>query len=335
MANVIIGIHGLGNKPSKQTLEEWWIKSMQEGLIANNFKTTLPKFELVYWADIMYDLPLDETIIDVEHPLHIDEKYQPAPKYFMAEDHSMRKKIVDFLNRQLNRIFLNDDFSLNYSYITDIIVNKYFRDLEIYYTENCSDLSDKSCKAKDLIKGRLLAILEKYKNDNIMLVSHSMGSIIAFDVLSFDAPHIPVRTFVTMGSPLGLPIVISKIAAEEKRRLNDYNHMVTPPSVTKNWYNFADITDKIAFNYKLAESFSQNEQNVEPEDFLVENNYESNGKRNPHKSFGYLRTNEFAQILNDFIQEEKLSIKQRVLRKTTRIIDNVKAQIKAQVKSNI
>lgn len=331
MANVIIGIHGLGNKPSKQTLENWWLNSIQEGLVSNNFKSELPKFELVYWADIMYDNPLDEAITDVEHPLYIDEKYLLAPKYFMAEDHSMRKKIVDFLNRQLNRIFLNNDFSLNYSYITDIIVSKYFKDLEIYYTENCIDQSDKNCKAKDLIKGRLLAMLEKYKDDDIMLISHSMGSIIAFDVLNFDASHIPIKTFVTMGSPLGLPVVISKIAAEAKRRLNGDNHMVTPPSVTKNWFNFADITDKIAFNYKLAESFSKNKNSIDPTDFLIVNNYESFGKRNPHKSYGYLRTPEFAKILNDFILDEKLSIKQKFIRKTTRIIDNVKAQIEAQI----
>ena len=32
MARVIIGVHGLGNKPDKDTLYEWWRLSMMEGI---------------------------------------------------------------------------------------------------------------------------------------------------------------------------------------------------------------------------------------------------------------------------------------------------------------
>jgi len=32
MANIIIGIHGLGNKPSRHFLEYWWKLAMEEGL---------------------------------------------------------------------------------------------------------------------------------------------------------------------------------------------------------------------------------------------------------------------------------------------------------------
>ncbi len=327
MANVIIGIHGLGNKPPKDLLEQWWKLAMMEGLKANNYNSVLPKFELVYWADILHNKPLSPSENDKDSPCFLNEPYIIASKEFPIENHSTRKKIIDFIGKQINKIFLNEDLSLNYSSLTDAILSKYFKDLDIYYTQNC-DLENASvCKAKELINQRLLQVLEKYKYYEIMLISHSMGSIIAFEVLNFDAPKININYLVTIGSPLGLPVVISKIAAEQKEKLLGENHMNTPPPVKKYWYNFSDILDNVAFNYKLADDFHENERGIKPIDFLVVNNYEINGKRNPHKSFGYLRTPEFAKVLNDFILAEKLSLKQKIIRKTKRIIHHIKAEL--------
>ena len=53
-ASVVIGIHGLKNKPEKNLLTRWWVMSLQEGL-QRNFGLASPlAFELVYWADIQY-----------------------------------------------------------------------------------------------------------------------------------------------------------------------------------------------------------------------------------------------------------------------------------------
>ena len=331
MANVIIGIHGLGNKPYKRLLEYWWKSAMIEGLKNNQYKTALPKFEMVYWADILHNHPLSLSGKLKGSPGYLKEKYTKSSPSFVAESHNTRIKILNYLNQQLNRIFLNDDFTLNYTFITDAIVRNYFYDLEVYYTENCTIENETICKAKDLIKKRLLVLLEKYKDDEIMLISHSMGSIIAFDVLSFLAPQIPVKTLVTMGSPLGLPIVISKIAAEQKRRLNGENHMITPPSVRQNWYNFSDILDKVAFNYQLNDDFTENSYGVKPVDFLVVNNYEINGNRNPHKSYGYLRTPEFSKILNEFIQAESLTLQEKFVRKTKQFFSRAKTKLNIQI----
>ena len=331
MANVIIGIHGLGNKPPKPLLERWWRLAMIEGLKYYGFTPVLPKFELVYWADIVHKKALNESEKDINSPYYIDEKYTKAPENFPMEDHHTRKKLVDFLGRQMNRIFLNDDLSLNYSFITDAIVRKYFNDLEIYYEENYTKENGQTCKANEVIRERLLMKLEEHKDDEIMLISHSMGSIIAFDVLMFVAPQIRINTFVTAGAPLGIPVIISKIASEQKKRGNLTNHMTTPPGILKNWNNFSDILDKVAFNYKLSDDFSENSLGVKPVDFLVINNYEMNGIRNPHKSYGYLRTTEFSKVLNEFIQSERLTIKEKVIRKTKQVINNVKTHISIQI----
>ncbi|HUX95732.1 MAG TPA: hypothetical protein VMV47_08365 [Bacteroidales bacterium] len=327
MANVIIGIHGLGNKPPKPLLEHWWKLAVTEGLRNNKYNTVLPEFEMVFWADIIHDKALSESDKDINSLYYIDEEYTEAPANFLVTEHSTRKKLVDFLGKQLNRIFLNDDLTLNYSFITDAIVDKYFKDLEVYYMGNCTSEDGHSCKVNDLIKKRLLKILEEHRNDDIMLISHSMGSIIAYDVLTFSAPHIRINTFITMGSPLGLPVVISKIAAEQRQQGNKDNLMTTPSCIIKNWFNFSDILDKVALNYKLSDDFTENNHGVKPVDFMVVNDYEINGFRNPHKSFGYLRTPEFSKILNDFILAERLTIKQKVMRRIVEYIDKIKSKI--------
>jgi hypothetical protein len=327
MANVIIGIHGLGNKPPKQILESWWKLAMAEGLSTNNYKNLLPKFEMVFWADILHEKRLDVNETDVNSPLYLDERYAPAPEYFPVEDHSTRKMLVDYLGRQINRMFLNEDLSLNYTFITDSIISRYFRDLEIYYSEDSNPENTPIQKANVLIRERLYNKLLEHKNDEIMLISHSMGSIIAYDVLTFLAPDIKINTFVTMGSPLSFPVIISKIASEQRKRNINNVRLTTPERITKNWFNFSDILDKIAFNYALSNDFLPNQSGIKPIDYLVTNNYVLNDIRNPHKSFGYLRTPEFSKILNDFILSEKINLGQKVVRKVTRFINNIKSKV--------
>lgn len=320
MDSVIIGIHGLGNKPPEPLLRKWWELSMTEGLRSGNFKSVLPNFEMVVWSDILYDKSLDVNEKNVESPYFIDEKYTKASGDFTVEDYITRIKIVDYLGKQMNRIFLNGDLSLNYSFISDAIISRYFKDLEVYYYGDSASTSGKQ-NVKELIRARLFKKLNEHRKDNIMLIGHSMGSIIAYDVMTFLASDININTFITIGSPLGLPVIKSKIAAEQKERgCSESTVLKTPPGITQKWYNFSDIFDKVAFNYKLSDHYSSNSHGVSPNDFLIINNYEINGKRNPHKSFGYLRTPEFAKVLNDFTIAAKPSFGQRSIQKILRLI---------------
>ena len=326
MANVIIAIHGLGNKPPLKLLEHWWKLAMMEGLRSLNLKPVFPKFELVYWADILHEKPLRLSEKNIKSPFYMGEKYVKAPADFPAEDHSTRRKVVDYLGRQMNRIFLNEDLSLNYSFISDAIISKYFKDLEIYYTETPISANYDGRKANELIKERLAVKLMAHRDDDIMLISHSMGSVIAFDVLTGLSPDIRINTFITIGSPLGFPFIISKIASGQKHEGNHTSHVITPGSILKHWYNYSDILDKVAFNYKLSDDFSENGFGVKPVDFIVVNNYEVNGIRNPHKSYGYLRTPEFANILNEFILSEELTLEQKISRRFVHFIHYLKTQ---------
>jgi len=80
-----------------------------------------------------------------------------------------------------------------------------------------------------------------------MVIEHSMGSIIAHDVLGRlgrDGPQFSVDHFVTIGSPLGMPHVKYKIRQE--------NDLVHTPSIVGRWTNFADRRDVVAVVAKLS-----------------------------------------------------------------------------------
>ena len=305
MSKIIIGIHGLGNKPSKKTLEKWWINSITEGLERINKKGIKFKFELIYWADVLNGKPLDETIVDKEDPYYLQEKYNPAPYNFHPKPHPYRKKILGFLEKQLDKILLNKDLSPKYSFISEVIIHKYFKELEIYYTGERFDANNIKCTVKSLIRNKAAEVLEKYEDDDIMLVAHSMGSIVAYDVLTFILPELDIETFVTMGSPLGLPIIMSKIAAEQAINQQVTEKLTTPPGIKRSWFNFSDLEDKIAMNYNLGDDYNENPNGVRATDLIVNNDYEINGVRNPHKSYGYLRVPEFAKVIYDFIEKKE------------------------------
>ena len=182
MSKVIIGIHGLGNKPRAELLKEWWLLAISEGL-KNNISGKYPKFkfEMVYWADVFHENPKDENCVDPDSEYFLHEKYEPKQMEVQSEKHAVRKKIMDAALIQINKIFLNDDYSLNFTGLNDLIIETYFKDLDAYYN---SKPDEKINTAKTSLHNRLKDLLLLHKKDDILLIAHSMGSIVAFDVLT-------------------------------------------------------------------------------------------------------------------------------------------------------
>lgn len=130
-----------------------------------------------------------------------------------------------------------------------------------------------------------------------MLIAHSMGSIIAYEVLR-DAgralPGLQISRFVTAGSPLGLAAVKEIVAAP-----------LRVPECVARWSNFADPRDRVArWDTCLSEDYRANSSGVTISDQLVINGYVSpSGKPNPHKIYGYLRTPEISELIAGFVTE--------------------------------
>lgn len=294
----------MGNKVDEKILEDWWRRALVEGLQKQSLTGTPPEFQfkMIYWADIMHPDPLDVSVTDPANPYFVDEQYTRSAPGQERRFYRFRKILLRILGKQLNRIFLNEDFTLSFSFIPDYFISRYFLDLDIYYKEDCQEEDPETCLKKELIKQRLADALEAHKKDEVMLIAHSMGSIVAFDVLSFFAPESRLHTLLTIGSPLGLPLIVSRIAAQYKTDPRGIKEMVTPPGIYGNWFNMYDLFDRITLGYNLSRKYKFNKYAIRPRDLSVTNDYHNHEDvHNPHKSYGYLRTKEVTRVLVDFL----------------------------------
>lgn len=102
----------------------------------------------------------------------------------------------------------------------------------------------------------------------IVLVAHSLGSLVAYDYLSSRADSVLVNRFVTIGSMLGSPVL---------RRLligGDSTDTLSRPASAKDWINIYNEQDQIAGPVAVGRDISTNPPPDEPD---------------PHEMVGYLR----------------------------------------------
>ncbi len=309
MTKTIIGIHGLANKPEKPLLEQWWKDSIHEGLKVNcavdnpNFN-----FRLVYWADLLYKYPVHQDSNFSFDKLYNDEPYTPAAPGALR---SYKESLADKLRSGALGLFgdgadaLKEHFGMNA--LTDWLLDKLLKDLAFYYDNDRKILNRAGSMelARNVLKSELKTAIREEKNQQIMVVAHSMGSIIGYDALrdlGQSDPDIRVSHLVTIGSPLGLPHVRGKIIKER----NGGAQVRTPSIIGKSWLNFADKKDPVAMDVHLRNDYDKNANGVQVVDDLVANDYVEPGKpdkHNHHKSYGYLRTPEFSNHLKAFLDQ--------------------------------
>lgn len=274
MSKVLIGIHGLSNKPEKEVLASWWEKAIIEGL-KKNMGIENPKidFQSVYWADLMYDNPNPE-------PDAYREAGEGALKtYEESWMDSIRENVFDWGGNILDAAKKH----LGMNAIADEVLERKLKDLSKYYEDQT---------VRNALRQRLNDKILDNREKRIMILSHSMGTIVAYDVLrnlGADYSRLQIDHFVTLGSPLGLPHVKHKIALEQS--------YVRTPSIVKKWSNFADKRDPVAFDIKLAGDYAPNADGVQVTDDLIANDWSGIH----HKSYGYLRAPEVSKVIRAFI----------------------------------
>lgn len=84
-----------------------------------------------------------------------------------------------------------------------------------------------------------------------VLVGHSLGSVVAYEVLCAE-PDLPVTTFVTLGSPLGIPNLIFDRLQPEPGRWPNVNA----------WTNIADRGDVVALAKELRPLFGDQVRDI-------------------------------------------------------------------------
>ncbi|MFI5593645.1 hypothetical protein ACIA5G_52075 [Amycolatopsis sp. NPDC051758] len=93
------------------------------------------------------------------------------------------------------------------------------------------------------IQARVSATID---DDTRVVVGHSLGSVVAYEVLAGWRGSCPVRTFVTLGSPLGIAnIVFDKLTPRPVDGTGVW------PSGLNQWHNIADPGDVVALVKEL------------------------------------------------------------------------------------
>ena len=274
MSYMIIGIHGLSNKPEHNVLESGWKAAILEGLKKNEGIDNIKlDFTSVYWADVMYDN------YDKDAAIYKAAKQGSLKTYNENWLDTLREKTFDWGGNILDS--LKKNFGINS--LADKVLESKLKDLYKYYQNN---------NLRNTLRSRLKEEILKHKDKRIMILSHSMGTIIAYDVLreiGKGDSTMRIDYFITMGSPLGLPHVKYKITQESA--------LIRTPSIVKKWSNFADKRDPVALDTHLASDYAANNEGVQVQDDLVANDW---GGIN-HKSYGYLRTPEVSKVIKNFI----------------------------------
>jgi hypothetical protein len=301
MDKIIIGIHGLGNKPPKYLIEEWWRLSIYEGLKKIKSHYAEFDFELVYWADSLHPDPLNPYENDEDNELFLSEKYEPASKIKKVKSNGIKENFINYFKKQRDKLLFNETLHVKFPSLTDLIIKHFFKDLDIYLTKQCVEENKSDCLAQDFIRDKLVDKLQKHKGKEILLIAHSMGTIVAYEVLIKVEKEINIDTLITIGSPLGVPFIFEKLKNDKSLMPGEKSKLKTPDNILFEWNNLADLDDKIARSADMSKLFKSNLHNVAPVMEVVENDYESEGIENPHKSFGYLRTPEVAYIIDEFL----------------------------------
>jgi pimeloyl-ACP methyl ester carboxylesterase len=280
--SVIIGIHGLANKPPADEKTCWWKVAIAEGLARNEgLADAAFAFAFVYWADLRYGTPLASDAMDEPYRLH--EGTGPLP----SEEDAPKLTGPDVLVAVYEGIDRIEE-ATGLTLVDDVILEHRFDDLWHYHVER---------EFAQQVRARLIERLQQFRDHRILLMAHSMGSVIAYDVLRLlerDDPSLQVEHLVTVGSPLGLAKVKLKIEAEcgAARVPNNVGH----------WTNLADGNDIVAVTGALASDYAPSDTCVQVTDHRVVNDYcRPTGQANHHKSYGYLRTPEFSRIAARFV----------------------------------
>jgi hypothetical protein len=251
-------IHGIANKPAADKLLDLWRRSLAEsdGL---DLGTEGVSSSMVYWADVMYPEPLQEAMEESATDEASAEAVSPeSPDLGVENMRSEEQRWVAELatklavplvaeeaieatptpvREQLERIPLPWP-------VKERLMRRLLRDVHHYlFNVEFSPRPGETFKVQDEIRGRMIQALKDgaAKPGPHIVVSHSMGTVIAYDCLKRVADAPLVNGLITIGSPLGLDEIQDKLRPEWSRD-DGFPH----EKVHGRWVNVYDHLDPVA-----------------------------------------------------------------------------------------
>nr|WP_263324471.1 hypothetical protein [Neobacillus sp. Marseille-Q6967] len=321
----IIIIHGRAMKPQRKVKEELVLTSLVEGIrridkkVAKAIEEEQIKVTLIYYGDISNGIMVKKKpevkkgMVEIDGKWYLpDDAYDKPLKKLLKrplEDHTEDDYSKLLEKEEGNRIKLGDDLAPFVSQIfasvgvTERLIAKKLPDLHSYLNSRVvgSEIRERlQCKLKEAFLA----------GDDIALVSHSMGCIVAYDVLwkfsrmseyrDFWDKKIPL--WMTLGNPLGEESVQERVYDADEPKDGKY------PKNIINWVNINAKDDYIAHDGDIEDDFGQMKSRdliKKIEDIPRIHTFwvDDDGKCNPHKLYGYLNHPTVAEKLINWISD--------------------------------
>ena len=299
----IIYIHGRDYKPEKQRLLNNWQDALRYGIKRDFGEDTLKLFDSVsqdmsYYGDISNEF--------------LSKHKEPYQKHYDIDDrkqslfHLKKYKSEEFNKENYNKLkgknSLKEFFAdlippiLHFIGLGKFFVAKGIIDMEEYWRND----SDYSTKVTQRLQNILFPSLKE--NKNILLISHSLGTMVAYDLL-WNLSHKEeykelkekkLHTFITLGSPLGDETAKKTLQGSASCQVNPY------PTNIYNWYNIAAEDDYIAHDETISDEFRSINTIKDIRNYNLSLRH---GKSNPHHGTGYLISPELVKIVVDWLKE--------------------------------
>jgi len=157
---------------------------------------------------------------------------------------------------------------------------------------------------RNVLKDQLRPLLKN--NEKVLLIGHSLGSVIAYDTLwelsHQEHIHSKVDLFLTLGSPLGMNYVQSRLKG------SDYENEMKYPANIKRWVNVAAEGDITALDREFADDFSEMKtlglvDDIEDHCRGIYNFFRNDEGLNAHRSYGYLVNPAVGKVIADWCRE--------------------------------
>lgn len=178
-----------------------------------------------------------------------------------------------------------DLFPLLIALLPDPAVKSTIRETARYF-ENRDGIAE---RVRERLKEPLRALLAR--GERVLLIGHSMGSVIAYDAL-WELWHREQRrgridTFLTLGSPLGMRFAQRRLLGAGERGARRY------PGNIRRWVNLAAQGDLTALDTTLSDDFAPMRalglvEAIEDMDNGIFNYFRNAQGLNVHRSYGYL-----------------------------------------------
>lgn len=246
-------------------------------------------FSLIAWNGLLYDTQRD-----------IEEDRRWVDRLLLQETYSETDiREARPLKHRLTRAMyqIGDHLPWLIPLIPDRRVKLSIRETEIYFRNH----GNIGCRIRNLQKQPLREAAAR--GDRVLLIGHSMGSVIAYDSL-WELDHLEglrycVDCFLTIGSPLGMHYVQRRLIGLAHSRPRIY------PQNLRRWVNIAARGDLVALDPGLADDFGEmvrsgGVDSITDMNVGVYNYYRDGRGLNVHKSYGYLVNPHVARVITDW-----------------------------------